>query len=76
MFVTSTSASVRLAEPEEVLQMEFRGEKPTFEIHTKGTLLVDMASRVTVVRIWKTSPRAASRGNVSSVKARKMLQEC
>ena len=63
MFVTSTSASVRLAEPEEVLQMEFRGEKPTFEIHTKGTLLVDMdmASRVTVVRIWKTSPRAASR---------------
>ena len=51
------------------------GKHPTLEIHTKGTLLLDMASRVTVVRIWKTSLRAESLGSVSSVEARTMLQE-
>ena len=54
----------------------FDWKHPTLEIDTKGTLLADMASRFTVVRIWKTSLRAESLGNVSSVEAKAMLKEC
>ena len=47
-----------LVEPGAALQVDiFYWRHPTLKIHTKGTLWVDMASRVTVVRIWKTSPR-------------------
>ena len=63
--------SGRFAERGAVLQMSnFYWKHPTVEIQTQGILLVDMASRVTVVRIWKTFPRAESLGNVSSVEAK------
>ena len=58
--------SGRLTESEAVLQVDnFHWKHPMLEIYTKDSLLVDMASRVTVVRIWKTSPRAESLGSVS-----------
>ena len=43
----------------------------TFEIHTKETLLIDLASRVSVVRTWKTSPRAECFGDTHQKKEQK-----
>ena len=51
--------SGRLAEPGAVPQEDkVCWKHPAREIHRKGTLSVDIASRVTVVRIWKSSLRA------------------
>ena len=69
--------SGRLAEPGAVPQEDkVCWKHPAREIHRKGTLSVDIASRVTVVRIWKTSLRAESLENVSSVEAKTKVQEC
>ena len=71
--------SGRRAEPGAVLPMDNSNRKrQTIEMHTQGTLLVEKASRVKVARLWKTSPRAESLslGNVTSVEATLMLQEC
>ena len=69
--------SGRRAESGAGLQMDnFYCKQPTLNIYIKGALLVDMALRVTVVRILKTSLRAERVGNVPSVEARTMLQAC
>ena len=69
-------SSGKITEPGAVLQMDnFYWKHPTKEVHAKGTLLVDASSRAAVVRIWRTAPRQELLGNVSSSKARQMLQE-
>lgn len=40
------------------------------EVHVKGTLVVGMTSRATVVRICTTAPRTEHLMNVSSVEAK------